>query len=166
MDWQCDDCTIFTENNTIIVENGFAEPDHFEISTEIYILDSQNIRVTVELVDYIASLVQDNSFAKTSLSAFIDYGNGLKSDETNVSCSQDCLHGVFIGNLDVRHANRISGTFKLVIAVHGYKNDKLRVNLVSLGKLTLASEINEYSKGTIIYYSILHIKLTFKFKLN
>ena len=91
--------------------------------------------------------IEDSLLARSSLSAFIDYGNGLESDKVNVLCNQDCLNGVFIGNMDVRHANQVSGRFKLVIVVHGYMNDKFRVDLVSFGDLVLASEINEESKG-------------------
>ena len=45
-------------NESIIVENRFTEPNDFEISTDIDILESQNIRLTVEITDYIADLVQ------------------------------------------------------------------------------------------------------------
>ena len=58
LEWQCDGCTVLVENNSIIVENRFSEPNDFEISTEIDILQSQNIRLTVEFIDYIADLVQ------------------------------------------------------------------------------------------------------------
>ena len=93
------------------------------------------------------TLIEDNLLARSSLTAFIDYGNGLESDKVQILCNQDCLNGVFIGNMDVRHANQVSGRFKLVIVIHGYMNDKFRVDLVSFGDLVLASEINEESRG-------------------
>lgn len=54
---------------------------------------------------------------------------------------------MFIGNLDVRHANPTNGTVKFVMVVHAYINDKVQVDLVSLGDLVLASEIYEENKG-------------------
>ena len=58
LDWQCDGCSIVTEDGAIVVENRFSEPDHFQLFTEIDLLESQNVRITVELVDYVADLVQ------------------------------------------------------------------------------------------------------------
>lgn len=58
MDWHCEGCTIVRHEDSIIVNNGFAEPTDFEISTDIEILESQNVRITIELVDYVADLVQ------------------------------------------------------------------------------------------------------------
>ena len=56
--WQCDGCSIVAEDDAIIVENRFSEPDYFQLFTEIDLLESQNVRITVELVDYVADLVQ------------------------------------------------------------------------------------------------------------
>ena len=58
LEWQCDGCSVVIVNESIIVENRFTEPNDFEISTDIDILESQNIRLTVEITDYIADLVQ------------------------------------------------------------------------------------------------------------
>ena len=58
MDWRCDGCTIVCDEDSVIVNNRFAEPTDFEISTDIKILESQNVRITIELVDYVADLVQ------------------------------------------------------------------------------------------------------------
>lgn len=66
-------------------------------------------------------------------------------------CSDDCLRGVFVGNLDVRHANPTNGTYKLTIVAHGFMNDQFKIDLVSLGDLVLASKIKNESKGTIDY---------------
>ena len=59
LDWQCKDCSIIHEDDSVIVENRFTEPNDFELSTEIYILESQNVRLTVQLEDYVAVLIQD-----------------------------------------------------------------------------------------------------------
>ena len=40
------------------VDNRFAEPNDFELLTEIYIHEFQNIRVTVELKDYVADMIK------------------------------------------------------------------------------------------------------------
>ena len=85
--------------------------------------------------------------ARSSVHAYLDYGNELESEKTHIVCSQDCLNGVFIGSIDVRHANPTSGIFKLVIVIHAYSQDKFRVDRISLGDLVLASEIIEESKG-------------------
>ena len=92
---------------------------------------------------------QDNSLARSSIEAFIDYGNGLASERSKILCSQHCLNGVFLGNIDVRNAYTRTGTFKLTIIIHGYINDKVRLNNVSLGDLILASEIKPGSKGMV-----------------
>ena len=57
-EWQCDGCTLLSDSDSIIVENRFAEPEDFRLFTEIDILETQNIRITVELIDYVADLVQ------------------------------------------------------------------------------------------------------------
>ena len=64
-------------------------------------------------------------------------------------CNRDCLNGFFGGNIDVRNSLSKSGTFKLVITIHGYVNDKFRIDIVSLGDLILSSEIFSDSKGKI-----------------
>ena len=58
LDWQCDDCTIESDSGSLIVENCFSQPNDFQLSTEIDILESQNIRLTVEFEDYFAILAQ------------------------------------------------------------------------------------------------------------
>ena len=80
----------------------------------------------------------------------MDYDNGLESEKTNIQCNEACLNGIFLGNIDVRNSFARNGTFKLVIVIHGYTNDKFRVDLVSLGDLILSSEIFEDSKGKIL----------------
>ena len=109
---------------------------------------SPGSKLVFSIFQNIENLVKDNSFARTSITAFIDYNNGLESDKTNVLCSDDCLRGVFIGNLDVRHANPKNGTFKLTIVAHGFMNDQFKIDLVSLVDLVLASKIKEENKGT------------------
>ena len=87
------------------------------------------------------------------MEAFLDYGNELESEKTNIQCNAACLNGIFLGNIDVRNSFARSGTFKLVIVIHGYMNDKFRVDLVSLGDLILSSEIFEDSRGKIKRYN-------------
>ena len=72
---------------------------------------------------------------------------------------------MFIGNLDIRHANPTNGTFKLVIIIHGYMNDKLRLDLVSLGDLVLAAEIFEENKGMNYFLFIKELKIDTSFQL-
>lgn len=57
------------------------------------------------------------------------------------------MNGIYIGNIDVRHANPRSGSFKLIIVVHGYLNDKFKIDLISFGDLVLASQIFDENKG-------------------
>ena len=83
----------------IEVSNTFTEPDEFELSTNICLEEKQNIRITIQLIDYIANLIQDNSMARTSIKAYLDYGNNVFSSESNLVCSNDCLKGIFVGNL-------------------------------------------------------------------
>ena len=97
--------------------------------------------------------------ARATISSFLEYENGVESQKTNVLCSEDCLRGVFIGNLDVRHSNSMLGTFKLVIDVQAYMMDKFRVNLLSFGDLILASEIKMESKGTNHFKVRLHFEV-------
>ena len=69
MDWRCEGCTIVRDEDSIIVHNRFAEPSDFEISTDIEIIESQNVRITIELVDYVADLVQVWFLNKTQVNA-------------------------------------------------------------------------------------------------
>ena len=113
----------------------------------MYIRESQNVRITIELVDYMADLVNDNSLARTAVEAYIDYGGELQSQKTAISCVNDCDNGIFVGNIDVRNSNLNSDTYKLVMVIHAFTQDTFKVNKVSLGDLVLASEIFEESKG-------------------
>ena len=92
-------------------------------------------------------MVQDNSLARTTVEAYIDYGNDLHSQKSDIACIKDCINGIFVGNIDVRNSNLKSDTYKLVLIIHAFTQDKFRVNMVSIGDLVLASEIFEDSKG-------------------
>ena len=94
-----------------------------------------------------ADLVNDNSLARTTVEAFIDYGDGLQSEKSNIACVNDCVNGIFVGNIDVRNSNLDSDTYKLVVVIHAFLQDKFTVNKVSIGDLVLASEIFQESKG-------------------
>lgn len=133
--------------DSIIVENRFTEHSDFELSTELYLRKSQNLRIAIELVDYMADLVQDNTLARTTVEAYIDYGSGLQSQKSEIACINDCVNGVFVGNIDVRNSNSNSDTFKLAVVIHAFTHDKFKVNKVSIGDLVLASKIFEQSKG-------------------
>ena len=147
LDWNCDGCTVVRDGDSIIVENRFTEHSDFELSTDLYIRESQNLRITIELVDYMADLVQDNSLARTTVEAYIDYGSELQSQKSGIACINDCVNGIFVGNIDVRNSNSNSDTFKLVVVIHAFTHDKFKINKVSIGDLVLASEIFEESKG-------------------
>ena len=147
LEWNCIDCNVRNEDDSIVVENRFTEPGDFELSTDIYLHELQNVRFTVELIDYVADLVQDNSLARTTVEAYIDYGNGLHSLKSDIACIQDCLKGIFVGNIDVTNSNSRSDIYKVVLVIHAFAQDKFKVNLVSVGDLVLASEIFEESKG-------------------
>ena len=101
----------------------------------------------MELIDFISELSGDTSLARMTVEAYIDYGNNLLSAKSVLVCKEECLKGVFAGNLDVRNAYSISGHYQLVINIHGYTQDKFKLNLISLGDLILASHIFEDSKG-------------------
>ena len=147
LEWNCVDCTAIPDGDSIVVENQFNEPSDFELSTDIYLQESQNVRLTVNLVDYIADMFNDNSLARTTVEAYIDYGNDLHSQKSDIACIKDCINGIFVGNIDVRNSNLKSDTYKLVLIIHAFTQDKFKVNMVSIGDLVLASEIFEESKG-------------------
>ena len=117
------------------------------MSTDIFLREGQHVRLTVELVDYVADLVQDNSLARSTVQAYIDYGNDLQSQKSDIACNEDCINGIFIGNIDVKNFNLESATYELVVVIHAFVQDKFKVNLVSIGDLVLASEIFEENKG-------------------
>ena len=102
--------------------------------------------MTVNLIDYVADLVKDNSLARTTVEAYLDYGNGLHSPKSYIACNKDCINGIFDGNIDVRNSNSGNDTHKLIVVLHGFREDKFKVNQVSIGDLILASEIFENSK--------------------
>ena len=66
-------------------------------------------RVTIEMIDFVSDLTNDNSFARTTIEAFLDYGDNVLSSVSRVVCKEDCLRGVFIGNLDINNALTIDG---------------------------------------------------------
>ena len=151
LDWNCDGCIVVRDGDSIVVENRFTEHSDFELSTDLYIRESQNVRITIELVDYMADLVNDNSLARTTVEAYIDYGDELQSQKSNIACVNDCVNGIFVGNIDVRNSNLDSDTYKLVVVIHAFLQDKFKVNKVSIGDLVLASEIFQESKGRVSY---------------
>ena len=147
MNWQCVECTVNRDGDSIVVENRFTEHSDFELSTELILRESQNVRITIELVDYVADLVQDNSLARSTVEAYIDYGGDLQSQKSGITCNNDCINGIFVGNIDVRNPNLKSDTYKLVVNIHAFTQDKFKMNLVSIGDLVLASKIFDESKG-------------------
>ena len=90
-------------------------------------------------------MVQDNSLARTTVEAFIDYGNDFHSEKSDISCIKDCINGLFVGNIDVK--NWMLGTYKLVVVIHAFTQDTFKLKQVSLGDFVLASKIFEDSKG-------------------
>ena len=61
------------------------------------------------MIDFVSDLTNDNSFARTTIEAFLDYGDNVLSSVSRVVCKEDCLRGVFIGNLDINNALTIDG---------------------------------------------------------
>ena len=147
LSWTCIDCSVIPDGDSIVVENRFGEPSDFELSTQIILRESQNVRLTVKLVDYVADLVQDDSIARSKVQAYIDYGNGLHSPKSDIVCSEDCIKGIFMGDIDIKNSYFESDTYKLIVVIHAFVQDKFHVNLVSIGDLVLASEVIEESKG-------------------
>ena len=145
LDWKCVDCTVVHDGDSIVVENRFTEHSDFELSANIQLRESQNVRLTIELVDYVADLVQDNSLARTTVEAYIDYGDDFHTQKSDIACIKDCINGIFVGNIDVK--NWMSGTYKLMVIIHAFTQDKFKLKLVSMGDFLLASEIFEDSKG-------------------
>ena len=145
-DWDCTGCSILYDGDSIIVENQHGEPTYFELSTAVYLEESQNVRVTVHLIDYVAELIGDNSLARSSFKAYIDYGDGVQSQKTHLECNKECFNGVFIGDIDVKTEISNSGTYTLKIEIYAYKEDKFRVNLLSFGDFILASKVFDESK--------------------
>lgn len=43
-----------------------------QLFTEIEIQTGQNLRLAVEVIDYVADLIQDNSIARTTVDAYLD----------------------------------------------------------------------------------------------
>lgn len=169
--WNCVECSVIPDGDSIVIENRFSEPSDFELSTEINVLESQNVRLTVKLVDYVANLIQDDSMARSQVEAYIDYGNGVHSQKTEITCMERCVKGTFEGNIDVRNSNSRGDTYKLVVIIHAFAQDKFHVNLVSIGDLVLASKIFEESKGKslrkIMYERSINFRfLTISFKLH
>ena len=145
--WNCIDCKVVNDGDSIIVENRFGEPSDMQLSTEIEIEIGHNLRLAVEVIDYVANLIQDNSIARTTVEAYLDYGNNIQSAKANLVCCNDCLKGVFIGDLNIRNPYEKSGIFELVIKIHAMNNDSFKLKRISLGDLVLASEVFPASKG-------------------
>ena len=106
--------------------------------------------MTVHLVDYVADLIGDNSLARSSFQAYIDYGDDVQSQKTHLECKKECSKGVFIGDIDVKNEIPNSGIYSLKIEIYAYKEDKFRVNLLSLGDFILAPKIFDESKERLL----------------
>ena len=77
MVWNSIDCIVAWTGDSITVKNRFAEPSDMQLSTEIPIKEGQNFRLTVEVLDYVADVIQDSSIAHTTVKAFLDYGYNI-----------------------------------------------------------------------------------------
>ena len=58
------------DGNSIIVDNSFNPPNDFELSTEISILESQNVRISIELIDQIADMINVKDFKISLITVF------------------------------------------------------------------------------------------------
>ena len=67
------------------------------------------------MIDFLGDVTNDNSLARTTMEAFLDFGNDVVSDISSVICKKDCLRGVFIGNMDINNAHSIDGNAQVFI---------------------------------------------------
>ena len=104
-------------------------------------------RLSIELVDFISDLSGDASFARVTVDGYINYGDNRESAKTNFICKDECLKGKFNGDIDVRNAFSESGVFELVMNIRGSAQDKFKLNLISLGDLSLSSTVFPNSTG-------------------
>lgn len=81
------------------MSNRFNDPQFFQLTTNLLVKEGQHVRLTIEMVDYLANIAQNNAFARTSIEVFLDYGENIISEKTNMTCSSDCLKGRYEGNL-------------------------------------------------------------------
>ena len=150
MDWNCVACAVaFQDGGSIEVSNPFTEIDNYQLKTNIVVSPSQNLRLTIQLIDYIANWIGDNSFAGSSLEAFLDYGDGVYSPKSIINCRTDCFQGVYIGNIDIRNPSSQTGSYLLIINLYGLQHDVFKLDLISFGDLVLASHVFEESEGII-----------------
>ena len=150
MEWNCVACTVsFQDGGSIEVSNPLTEIGNYQLATNIVVSPSQNLRLTIHLIDYIANWIGDNSFAESSLEAYLDYGDGVHSPKSIINCRTDCLKGVYIGNIDLRNPSLLTGSYQLIINLYGLQHDVFKLDLISFGDLVLASQVYEESEGII-----------------
>ena len=81
------------------MENRYGDPTEFQLSTEISLKEHQNVRLTVEFIDYVADIIGDSNSARSSVNGFIEYEVNVESPKATMICKTDCLNGTFTGNL-------------------------------------------------------------------
>ena len=57
-------------------------------------------RLAIEIEDHAAIKTEDNTFATTVLTAYIQHSESESKHKT-IDCKEECLQGVYKGNLDI-----------------------------------------------------------------
>ena len=96
--------------------------------------------------------MEDSSITRSSIEAYLDYGENILSPKTTIICASECLKGAFIGNIDISNTQHGDGVYKLVIRVQAIMQDYFKISLISIGDLILKSRVFEENKGKIIQF--------------
>ena len=59
--WDCQDCQAVRNGDSIEIKNQFYDPSLFVTSVELYLKSDQDVRVSLELTDFVANLLDDSS---------------------------------------------------------------------------------------------------------
>ena len=87
---------------TILVD--FEQPRPFSVETQLHAEAGQNVRVNFEAIDFISSILGDDSSAQLEFNVSLLYSDDSSTDYNQFLCSNSCVDGKFIGHIDVENS--------------------------------------------------------------
>ena len=65
--------------------------------------EDENIRISLNVVDFVASYVGDSTLAQTGLKFTLEYTNGDLVESNAFNCSLECVDGTYNGDIDLKN---------------------------------------------------------------
>ena len=119
---QCTDCQVAESGSSVKVSVNFDQPDHFQVSSTVYVNENQNVRVAFSVLDYLATVSSNNAFAQTELNFTLEYSDETTNSPVTFICSTECINGVYNGAIDL--ANSRNDTVKVKLQLSEKRNSQ------------------------------------------